>query len=146
MTNTVGLGFVMTEVANGLGRHRYYLAKPAYSKYAKYSYLDWLQVFITLALCKISICMFLLRLSSFNKLRRLLYALIAFLVVSTVPLTILMALQCRPVDKYWDTAVTGKCFSMATVEKIVIVQGGMLGFHIMRSLCSSREIIQLLIV
>ncbi|MCJ1226069.1 hypothetical protein MMC12_002718 [Toensbergia leucococca] len=34
-----------------------------------------------------------------------------------------MALQCRPVDKYWDTAVTGKCFSMATVEKIVIVQG-----------------------
>ena len=120
----------MVEVANGLGQHRYHLSNAEFSMFQKYSYLDWLQVFISLALSKISICLFLLRLSSFNRLEILLYALIAFLVLSTIPLTLLMALQCSPVDKYWSSEVAGHCFSKNAVEKIVIVQGGESSFSI----------------
>ncbi|KAL8902067.1 MAG: hypothetical protein Q9192_000211 [Flavoplaca navasiana] len=42
--NVVGMGFVGTEVANGLGRKRYYLEPASYKKFLKYDYLDWVQV------------------------------------------------------------------------------------------------------
>ena len=124
MINAVGMGFVMVETAYGLGRHRYYLSATEYQKFLKYDYLDWLQVFVILALSKISICLFLMRLSNFNKLRRFLYALIAFLVLSHLPLTILYMVQCRPLNKAWNPAIAGQCFPREAVEKIIITQGG----------------------
>ena len=119
------MGLVMVEISSGLGRHRYYLPSSGYERFLKYDYLDWLQVFVTLALSKISICLFLLRLSNFNRLRTFLWALIAFLVFSHLPLFLLILLQCRPVSGVWNPAVDGKCFSKVTIEKIIIVQGSM---------------------
>lgn len=120
------MGFVGAEVSNGLGRHRFYLTPGAYKKFLKYDYLDWAQVFATLMLSKISICLFLLRLSNFRKLRLGLYGLIAFLITSHVPLFFLMIFQCSPISKYWTNPLEGPgvCFSKATVETIIIVQGG----------------------
>ncbi|KAL8701532.1 MAG: hypothetical protein Q9201_004861 [Fulgogasparrea decipioides] len=119
------MGFVAAEVSNGLGRHRFYLPPGGYKKFLKYDYLDWAQVFATLMLSKISICLFLLRLSSFRKLRLGLYALIAFLITSHVPLFFLIIFQCSPVSKYWTHPLDGPgvCFTKATVETIIIVQG-----------------------
>lgn len=121
------MGFVAAEVENGLGRHRYYLKPGAYKKYLKYDYLDWAQVFLTLALCKISICLFLLRLSSFRRLRWWLHGLIVFLIVSHLPLFFLIVFQCTPIHKYWTNPLDGPgvCFTKATVETIIIIQGGM---------------------
>lgn len=120
------MGFVGAEVSNGLGRHKFYLEPGGYQKFLKYDYLDWAQVFATLALSKISICLFLLRLSSFRRLRFWLYALIIFLIVSHVPLFFLIVFQCSPIRKYWANPLEGpgSCFSKATVETIIIVQGG----------------------
>ena len=120
------MGFVAAEVSNGLGRHKFYLPPGGYKKYLKYDYLDWAQVFMTLALSKISICLFLLRLSNYRNLRLWLYGLIAFLITSHVPLLFLMIFQCSPVRKYWVSPLEGPgvCFSKATVETIIIVQGG----------------------
>lgn len=126
MVNACGMGFVGAEVSNGLGRHRFYLPAKSYLKFLKYDYLDWAQVFATLALSKISICLFLLRLSSFRQLRLWLYGLIIFLVTSHVPFLFLMLFQCSPARKYWTNPLEGPgaCFSKATVETIIIVQGG----------------------
>ncbi|KAL9030918.1 MAG: hypothetical protein Q9180_006859, partial [Flavoplaca navasiana] len=124
--NVVGMGFVGTEVANGLGRKRYYLEPASYKKFLKYDYLDWVQVFLTLMISKISICLFLLRLSSFRKIRVGLHAMNIFLITSHIPLTFLIVFQCRPISKYWRNPHDGpgKCFSKDTVAHIIIVQGG----------------------
>lgn len=111
-------------VLYGLGRHKYYLSHYDYKEFLKYDYLDWIQAFITLAVSKISICLFLLRLSKFNKLKRVLWGLIGFVVVTHLPLTILMIAQCDPVSRAWNTALTGKCFSKQMVKDVLIAQGG----------------------
>ena len=127
MVNAVGMGFVMLEVDYGLGRHVQYLPLDHYEGFLKYNFLDWIQVFITLALSKISICLFLLRISKFERWRWFLFGLIGFLVVTHVPLTLLFIFQCIPLQKNWETveeAVPGHCMSKKVVEKIIIVQGG----------------------
>lgn len=121
--NSCGMGFVMAEVFYGLGRHLHYLSPYQYNHYLRYDYLDWIQVFVTLAISKISICLFLMRLSKFDRLRRFLHVLIAFLILTHVPLTLLMIFQCRPVQKYWNQGLQGHCFPKTTVEKIIIAQG-----------------------
>lgn len=117
------MGFVILEVNYGLGRHAQYITPVHYEGFLKYNYLDWIQVFITLALSKISICLFLLRISKFERWRYFLFGLIAFLIISHTPLTLLFLLQCIPLNKNWNTAVPGYCFSKPAVEKIIIVQG-----------------------
>ena len=127
MINAVGMGFVMLEVDYGLGRHVRYLPPDHYQGFLKYNFLDWIQVFVTLALEKISICLFLLRISKFERWRWFLFGLIAFLVVTHVPLTLLYIFQCIPLRKVWETVeeeVPGHCMSKKTVQKIIIVQGG----------------------
>lgn len=114
----------MTEVFYGLGRHHRYLSAYNYAHYLKFDYLDWIQVFATLALSKISICQFLLRLSKFDRLGRFLQGLIVFIILTHIPLTLLMIFQCHPVHKYWNQSLPGSCFRKDTVEKIVISQGG----------------------
>ena len=127
MVNAVGMGFVMLEVDYGLGRHVKYLPLDHYEGFLKYNFLDWIQVFITLALSKISICLFLLRISKFERWRWFLFGLIGFLVVTHVPLTLLYMFQCIPVQTIWQSAqgsMSGHCMSKKAVEKIIIVQGG----------------------
>lgn len=121
------MGFVMAEVFYGLGRHLHYLSPYQYSHYLRYDFLDWIQVFVTLAISKISICLFLMRLSKFDRLRKFLQALIAFLILTHVPLTLLVIFQCHPVQKYWNKEMQGTCFPKTTVEKIIIAQGGTSG-------------------
>ena len=132
MINAVGMGFVMLEVDYGLGRHVQYIPSDHYEGFLKYNFLDWIQVFVTLALSKISICLFLLRISKFERWRWFLFGLIAFLVVTHVPLTLLFTFQCIPLQKNWETVmgpVPGHCMSKKVVEKIIIVQGGELSLN-----------------
>ena len=124
MVNSVGMGFVMLEVYYGLGRHKYFFKPDHYIGFLKYNYLDWCQVFLTLAISKIAVCLFLLRISKFDRWRNFLYGMIAFLILTHLPLTFLFIFQCRPVNKVWDTQVPGDCWSKETMEIIIIVQGG----------------------
>ena len=124
MITAVGKGFVVTEVSYGLGQHRSELSVEQYRNFLKYYYLDTAQFFIALATCKISICLFLLRLSQFNKLRRILYHLIAFLIITHLALFLLNIFQCHPVDKVWNEGEKGgHCFTKQTVMNILIAQG-----------------------
>lgn len=115
---------MITEVSYGLGQHRSALLAHQYSNFLKYYYLDTAQFFVALACCKISICLFLLRFSQFNRLKSMLWALIAFLVISHAILFLLVVLQCQPIHKVWDTEVPGHCFSKHMVENINYAQAG----------------------
>ena len=115
----------MAEVFYGLGRHKHFLSTYQQSRFRKFDFLDWIQVFVTLALMKISILLFLLRLSKFAHLRRFLIFLVVFIILTHLPLTVLMITNCQPVYKFWLEEVSGTCWPKATREKIVIVQGGM---------------------
>lgn len=117
------MAFVMMEVFWGLGQHEFFLASNHLEGYLKFAYMDWIQVFVTLCISKISICLFLLRISKFDKWRNFLFGIIAFLVLTHVPLTVLFVVQCRPVEAVWNMERQAECFSKETTEKIIIVQG-----------------------
>ncbi|KAL8836983.1 MAG: hypothetical protein Q9176_005984 [Flavoplaca citrina] len=123
LTNSVGLAFYLCMVLYGLGRHKYYLSHYDLKMFLKWDYLDWVQAILTLAISKISICLLLLRLSQFSKLKKGLYWLIAFIFVTHLPLIVLLIVQCRPVEKTWNTIVDGKCFSKNMIANILIAQG-----------------------
>ncbi|KAI4209528.1 MAG: hypothetical protein LQ351_007563 [Letrouitia transgressa] len=120
---TVGKAFVAIEVCYGLGRHRYYVPSQRYIVFLKYQYLDWAQCFIVLAVSKISFCLFLLRLSQFNRLRHALYTLIEFIMVTHVTFVLLFVLQCHPINKAWDEEIIGMCFSKQIIMNIIVAQG-----------------------
>ena len=114
----------MVQIANGLGQYEHNLSPTTLKTYLKYDYLDWCQVFVTLATSKISICLFLLRLSVANKWRIILHLLIAFITLTHIPLLVLFMAQCQPINAYWDTSIpNGHCWSKDTVEIIIIAQG-----------------------
>ncbi|KAL8998623.1 MAG: hypothetical protein Q9169_002374 [Polycauliona sp. 2 TL-2023] len=119
----VGKGFVVTEVSYGLGQHRSSLSERQYMTYLKYDFLDWAQFFIALLVTKISICLFLLRLSQFNRLRNVLYGLMGILVMTHIPLLFIYIFQCDPVRKAWDREMDGECMSMDVVQNVVTAQG-----------------------
>lgn len=123
VTNSVGLGFYISMVLYGLGRHKYYLSDYDYKMLLKWDYLDWPQTFLTLAISKISICLLLLRLSQLSKLKKVLHWLVLFIVATHLLLMVLMIVQCRPVEKAWNTAIDGTCFSKNIIGSILIAQG-----------------------
>lgn len=123
ISNLVGLGFVTTEVANGLGHHMYYLTANQRRRFAIIGWLDWMQTFITIMFCKISICMFLLRIKNTRWNIRFMYALIAAnVVVTTVAVGLFIGI-CSPPAAYWTIGLNGRCFSNERVMAIVIFQG-----------------------
>ena len=122
----MGASFVTAEVFNGLGRHEHYLKPSQLRNYQALAWADWVQVFITLLLTKISICLFLLRIVNSTKVTRLMYGLIGFMVLFTAVCLFLFLGICRPLKAYWDVGVQGTCLSDRQVESIVIAQGGRL--------------------
>ena len=122
----MGASFVTGEVINGLGRHEYYLEPSQRRNYQALAWADWVQVFITLLLTKISICLFLLRIVASSKVKRLMYGLIVFMVLFTAVCVFLFLGICRPLKAYWDVGVKGTCLSDRQVESIVIAHGGRL--------------------
>ncbi|KAG8534392.1 uncharacterized protein KY384_001237 [Bacidia gigantensis] len=117
------MGLVMLQVEWGLGRHRYYAKQDHYIGFLKYNYFDWCQVFVTLSLSKIAICLFLLRISKFDHWRKFLYGVIAFLLGTHIPILFIYIFQCRPVNKAWNGNVHGQCFSLDAIWILIIVQG-----------------------
>ena len=119
----IGTALVLVEVHYGFGRHIQYLTPYQIQEFHKYTYGEWIQTFATLMFTKISICLFLLRIAIHKTFIRPLQALILFLILSNVILTLLWILQCRPVAQAWDTQdYNGFCFGKGQLERIIIAQ------------------------
>lgn len=122
----MGAGLDFVEFHYGYGHHRYYIDGPAYSRFAYYSYGEWIQTFVTLMWTKISICFFLSRIPATKVLRTPLFNAIIVLFISNLILTLLWILQCIPVQATWDLTISGKCFTKSQLLEIILAQGSKL--------------------
>lgn len=101
----------------------YYLTADQRRRFAIIGWLDWMQTFITITFCKISICIFLLRIKNTRWNVRFMHALIAANVVFTVVVVGLFVGICSPPAAYWTIGLDGRCFSNERVMAIVLSQG-----------------------
>ena len=122
----IGAGLITAEVLNGLGRHEYYLTAAQRRLFQVLGWADWIQTFITLALMKISICLFLLRIVDTKQVARGMYVLASCIALFTAVCVFLFLAVCRPLRAYWDVGVDGVCLSKHQVESIVLAQGSKL--------------------
>lgn len=123
VTTILGAGLVTSEVLSGLGRHSYYLNYDQRRNLQALGWADWIQTFITLALMKISICLFLLRIVDSRRVVRGMYTMIGFVSLFTLVSICLFLGICRPLKSYWDIGVDGVCLSKHQVEMVVLAQG-----------------------
>ena len=123
VTTLVGLGFVTKEVIDGLGRHMYYLTDKHRRNFTVVGWLDWIQAFITICTCKISICLFLLRVKNTRQNFYYMYTLIALNVIVTIVCVGMFIGICRPPDVYWIVGKEGYCLPKKREMGIVISQG-----------------------
>ena len=115
---------ITVQVLTGLGRHEYFLTAAQRRLFQIIGWADWIQTFITLALMKISICLFLLRIVDTKQVARAMYAVIIYITLFTAVTIFLFLGVCRPLRAYWDVGVDGVCLSKHQVESIVLAQGG----------------------
>ena len=73
--------------------------------------------------CKISICMFLLRIKNTRWNRRFMYWIIGLNVAVTIVTVSLFIGICSPPAAYWTVGLNGRCFSNERIMAIVISQG-----------------------
>ena len=72
---------------------------------------------------KVSICLFLLRITITTTFIRPLQAAVAILILSNFVLSLVWIFQCTPhLDKAWNDELPGKCFSKGQLERIIISQ------------------------
>ncbi|KAL8720595.1 MAG: hypothetical protein Q9225_002559 [Loekoesia sp. 1 TL-2023] len=94
-----------------------------YQEFSKYAFGEWLQTFATLTFTKVSICLFLLRITVTKATVRPLQAAVVMLVVSNIVLSLAWIFQCTPhLDKAWNDKLPGKCFTKGQLERIIISQ------------------------
>lgn len=84
---------------------------------------------MSLCLCKISICISLLRILRGSYVRTVKWVLyVTILVVFAVNVAVVVTLfaQCKPVKKVWNSSIPGKCFVFPTELDLAMFQGGKL--------------------
>lgn len=67
---------------------------------------------VTLGMIKLSILAFYYRIFVTSVFRRIVLATIVFIALWILTITIVLALQCRPVERFWNPAVPGTCFNL----------------------------------
>lgn len=121
----MGAGLVTAQIfVGGLGRHSFYLDKQQLRMFAAIGWADWIQTFITLALMKISICLFLLRIVDGKYFRWFLYGMNIFLILFTSVCVFLFIGVCRPLKAFWNVRMKATCLSDLQLMNIAISQGG----------------------
>lgn len=61
---------------------------------------------------KLSIVTFYYRIFVTHIFRRIVLATIAFVALWILTITLILALQCRPIERFWNPHVEGKCFNL----------------------------------
>ncbi|KAI9675737.1 MAG: hypothetical protein M1817_001104 [Caeruleum heppii] len=106
-----GLAVIIPEIQHGGGRHAAYLAPEMMSVGIKLNFITQPIYLWGIALAKISISLFLLRLTPVTGYQRFLWGLITFMLVYTSICFLTINLQCRPISFLWKPTIKAKCFS-----------------------------------
>ena len=94
----------------GIGRHVYYLDHESGVEALKIDWLSQAVVISALTTGKISVSLFLLRLSNTKWHKWFLRTVNVTLIFINVPLVILTYAQCQPAGLLWDSTIEGTCW------------------------------------
>ncbi|KAL8835309.1 MAG: hypothetical protein Q9170_003364 [Blastenia crenularia] len=135
----IGTALVVCQVAYGFGKPAYYMTPHQYQEFSKVT------TFATLMFTKVSICLFLLRITVTPSTIRPLQAAFVMLVVSNIVLSLAWIFQCTPhLDKAWNDKLPGKCFTKVisiisdfflSLFPIIILRKVQIGFRDKVGLC-----------
>ncbi|RMZ66941.1 cfem domain-containing [Pyrenophora seminiperda CCB06] len=102
-------------VPNGLGRDVWTVSFDRITNFVRYLYALEILYFLQLALLKLTLLFFFLRIFPKTIIRRLLWATIWFNVLNGIAFIIVAIFQCQPLSFYWtkwDLEGTGKCIDI----------------------------------
>lgn len=113
----------------GLGRHIYYLSLEQIVAFGLYFHVVEVLYVMSTAVVKVSACLFLLRImarGTSKLLRYSLHGLMAILMVLCIACSLVIILQCTPVESGWDPRVKGRCWKFNQILGIGYAQNGMI--------------------
>ena len=104
----------------------YYLSPEQIVEARKWGQLGELQTSGAIALVKVSICLFLLRIldRTRKEFRRFIWILMVFSLAGNIALIITWFLQCIPLKALWNPTIHGKCIPGAAIVDVVYVGTG----------------------
>ncbi|KAI9849433.1 MAG: hypothetical protein M1837_004053 [Sclerophora amabilis] len=107
----VGTALTTVAMQHGLGRHMFYLEPNDVSSASKFEWISHAFAIASVVTGKLSVTIFLLRISN-TKLRKwLLYTLNAIMVLLYIPLIVMTYAQCTPTSMLWDITAKGTCWN-----------------------------------
>ena len=117
---------VLLMTSTGFGRHLGCVDMREFEIPNKSLYIANLFFVLSPAFSRLSICIFLLRLFSIDKIWRwTLWMVAGVSTASNVALTLFLVFQCNPPKKVWMQNIEGECWSQRKLVSVVIAQGCM---------------------
>ncbi|KAK9775286.1 hypothetical protein SCAR479_07962 [Seiridium cardinale] len=110
-----GLGVVIPEVMNGAGRHTAYLDPETNRLGLKLNFITQPIYLWAIPLVKVSVGLFLMKISPNLLYRRILQGIILFLMVYTVASFLTLVLHCQDLSALWDNRVQTYCWPNETI-------------------------------
>lgn len=131
------MGIIIPEVQNGAGRHIVYLEPATASKGLKLNFATQPIYLWAITVVKVSIALFLLRISPARFYKRLLIGIIAFLIIYTFICFLTIMLQCKNLAILWDSTVKTTCWTGSTIRGLSYLNTGQYHTSIPHNLLNS---------
>lgn len=103
--------FTMVSLSEGNGRHEQHLQKHQIMEILKWTWGNEFLIFLTVCTIKISICLYIFRISAKRWLRWFLTVVMVGLVITNGSCDIILLAQCRPLRAFWDREA-GTCWDV----------------------------------
>lgn len=129
LINLVSFAFQMLITKAGFGRHMYYLTLEQIVACGLYFHIIEILYVMSTAVVKVSACLFLLRImtrGTSKLMRNFLYGLMAILLILCITCSLVIILQCMPVEAGWDPRVKGRCWKFNQILGVGYAQNGMI--------------------
>lgn len=127
--NLVDFVFQILITKAGFGRHMYYLTLEQIVACGLYFHIIEVLYVMSTAVVKVSACLFLLRImarGTSKLMRYFLHGLMAILMILCIACSLVIILQCMPVESGWDPRVKGRCWKFNQILGIGYAQNGMI--------------------
>ena len=112
------MGILIPEVRNGAGRHSAHLDPAKATIGLKLNFITQPIYLWAITTVKTSIALFLLRIAPNKFYKKLLWGIIAFLIIYTAVCFMTIVLQCKNLAVLWDFGVKTTCWTATTLRAL----------------------------
>ncbi|KAJ8125213.1 hypothetical protein O1611_g8425 [Lasiodiplodia mahajangana] len=99
----------------GLGKHASTLSHDSVIQAKKFSYATEITYGVTMIFAKISIALFLLRITVHRVQKWIIYIITALTCIAGLTLVFIVAFQCKPLSRAWDSDLPGSCITVKAI-------------------------------